>query len=64
MLLSALRWHARLHKEDQAWMVPELGSTNGTRLNGWLVIRGAQIRPGDQVSLGMVTYVTTDGPAA
>src|SRR5262249_41805021 len=54
--LSVSRWHARLHKQDQTWMLSDLGSTNGTRLNGWRVTKGVQVRPGDQVSFGTVTY--------
>ncbi len=45
-------------------MLSDLGSTNGTRLNGWRVTKGVEVRPGDQVSFGTVTYVITDGPAA
>ncbi len=62
--LSVSRRHARLHKEDETWMLSDLGSTNGTRLNGWRVTDGVQVRAGDQVSFGSVTYVISDGPSA
>ena len=62
--LSVSRWHARLCREQEAWMLSDLGSTNGTRLNGWRVTSGVQVRPGDQVSFGSVTYVITTGPLA
>jgi FHA domain/Domain of unknown function (DUF1707) len=62
--LSVSRRHARLHKEDESWMLSDLGSTNGTRLNGWRVTDGVQVRPGDQVTFGSVTYVISAGPVS
>ncbi|HEX9065664.1 MAG TPA: FHA domain-containing protein, partial [Streptosporangiaceae bacterium] len=61
--LSVSRWHARLHQEDQQWLLSDLGSTNGTRLNGWRVTTGVPVSPGDQVSFGSLTFVITDGAA-
>jgi hypothetical protein len=49
--LSVSRRHARLHYRDGGWMVCDLESTNGTRVNGCDVGRCA-LRPGDQLSLG------------
>ncbi|HXP20449.1 MAG TPA: DUF1707 and FHA domain-containing protein [Streptosporangiaceae bacterium] len=60
--LSVSRWHARLHREDDNWLLSDLGSTNGTRLNGWRVTTSVRIRPGDRVSFGTVTFVITDRP--
>jgi len=67
--LSVSRWHARLYRKGDEWLLSDLGSTNGTRLNGWRVTTGVPVRPGDQVSFGSVTFVITDrhsaaGPAA
>ncbi len=62
--LSVSRWHARLKKEEETWVLCDLGSTNGTRLNGWRVTENVPVRPGDQVSFGSITYVVTDHPAA
>jgi FHA domain/Domain of unknown function (DUF1707) len=59
---SVSRWHARLDREDGGWLLCDLGSTNGTRLNGWRVTSGVRIRPGDRVSFGAVTFVLTDRP--
>jgi pSer/pThr/pTyr-binding forkhead associated (FHA) protein len=38
-------------------MLDDLGSTNGTRLNGWRVRAWVPVRDGDMVSFGAATYV-------
>ena len=40
----------------------DLGSTNGTRLNGWRVTTDVAVKPGDQVTFGSVSFVITDRP--
>jgi pSer/pThr/pTyr-binding forkhead associated (FHA) protein len=45
------RWHAELIREGDGWVVRDMGSTNGTRVNGWRV-RRAVLEPGDVVALG------------
>ncbi len=62
--LSVSRWHARLHKEDDSWLLCDLGSTNGTRVNGWRVTSAVPVQPGDRVSFGSAAYVITDRPVA
>jgi hypothetical protein len=59
--LSVSRWHARLHHEDEEWLLSDLGSTNGTRLNGWRVTTSVPVRPGDQVTFGSITFVISEG---
>ena len=51
------RWHAGLKRGASGWMLDDLGSTNGTRLNGWLVRAWVPVRDGDLVSFGAATYV-------
>ncbi len=51
------RWHAGLKREASGWMLDDLGSTNGTRLNGWRVRAWVPVRDGDLVSFGAATYV-------
>jgi hypothetical protein len=51
------RWHAGLRREASGWMLDDLGSTNGTRLNGWRVRAWVPVRDGDLVSFGAVTYI-------
>jgi hypothetical protein len=55
--VSVSRWHAGLKRGEAGWMLDDLGSTNGTRLNGWRVTEPVVLRPGDHVSFGAVTFV-------
>lgn len=45
------RRHARLVFRDGKWIVQDLGSTNGTAVNGTTVVR-CELRPGDSLFLG------------
>jgi hypothetical protein len=45
------RRHAQLTFRDGGWVLQDLDSTNGTRLNGQSVGR-CRLRPGDQLGLG------------
>jgi FHA domain-containing protein len=45
------RRHAQLTFRDEGWIVQDLRSTNGTRLNGRSVGR-CRLRPGDRLGLG------------
>ena len=47
------RRHAMLRREGDHFIVVDLGSTNGTRVNGRIAGR-AEVRPGDSVELGEV----------
>ena len=49
---SVSRRHAVLYPVDGQWMLVDLGSTNGTRLNGWRLRKRAPVHPGDVVALG------------
>lgn len=62
--LSVSRWHARLHNEDGNWLLSDLGSTNGTRLNGWRVTSAVPVQAGDNVSFGSAAFVIIDRPVA
>ena len=55
--LSVSRWHAGLKRCSSGWLLDDLGSTNGTRLNGWRVTEPVPVRPGDRVSFGPLTFV-------
>lgn len=48
------RYHARVDAIEGAWVLSDLGSTNGTWLNGLRIIR-AGLEPGDRIELGGVT---------
>jgi pSer/pThr/pTyr-binding forkhead associated (FHA) protein len=60
--MTVSRWHASLQREDGEWLLADLGSTNGTRLNGWRVNNPMPVRAGDTVSFGTVTFVLTERP--
>jgi pSer/pThr/pTyr-binding forkhead associated (FHA) protein len=47
------RAHAELRRTDAGWEIRDLGSTNGTWVNGWRVQR-AVLPPGDDLLLGEV----------
>ena len=46
------REHARLFREDDAWLVQDLGSHFGTRLNGEKITAARQLAHGDSIGLG------------
>ena len=48
---SVSRRHARLSFRDGHWVLRDLASTNGTRVNGKRVVR-CRLEPGDRLSLG------------
>ena len=48
--------HARLDREGRAWIVTDLGSTNGTRVNDALVSGRASLGDGDVLALGTVRF--------
>jgi len=56
------RWHASLERGVGGWVLADLGSTNGTRLNGWRVSSPSPVSAGDLVSFGAVTFVLTERP--
>jgi FHA domain/Domain of unknown function (DUF1707) len=49
---SVSRRHAELRRGPGGWLLRDLGSTNGTRLNGWRVTGPVEVRAGDQLGLG------------
>jgi pSer/pThr/pTyr-binding forkhead associated (FHA) protein len=53
------RKHAILRHEEGKWWLRDLGSMNGTFLNGWRVVGDVEVRAGDRVSLGEVEYRLT-----
>ncbi|WP_055494668.1 DUF1707 and FHA domain-containing protein [Streptomyces sp. TP-A0356] len=50
------RVHAELRRQGGLWVLRDLGSTNGTTVNGRRVIGAAVVRDGDQVSFGTMTF--------
>jgi pSer/pThr/pTyr-binding forkhead associated (FHA) protein len=57
--------HALLIRREDGWVLSDLGSHNGTRLNGWLVREPVQVRAGDRVEFGSMAFIIQDDrPAA
>jgi hypothetical protein len=52
--------HAELRCSGDAWVLADLGSTNGTRVNGWQAGTGFTVRTGDRVSFGSVAFRIAD----
>jgi len=48
--------HAELARLDDGWLITDLGSRNGTRVNGWLVTE-QHLHAGDTLTLGAASYV-------
>jgi hypothetical protein len=46
------RQHAELRPRGGSWVLTDLGSTNGSRINGHPVERSEVVRPGDEIELG------------
>jgi hypothetical protein len=62
--LSVSRMHALLVRREDGWVLSDLGSHNGTRLNGWLVREPVQVRPGDRVEFGSMAFIIQGDPPA
>src|SRR5262249_6164855 len=56
--LSVSRMHALLVRREDGWVLSDLGSHNGTRLNGWLVREAVRVRAGDRVEFGSMAFIT------
>jgi FHA domain len=53
--------HCILTEDGGEVVVRDLGSTNGTWINGWRVERG-RLKPGDEMSIAHVRYVLEPPP--
>jgi hypothetical protein len=62
--LSVSRLHAELVRDGDGWLLNDLGSHNGTRLNGWLVRETVRVRPGDRLEFGAAAFILTGDPPA
>jgi predicted component of type VI protein secretion system len=50
------RRHAELRGDGGRWLLRDLGSRNGTRVNGLRVLEETEVRPGDRIALGEARY--------
>ncbi|MEV0603035.1 DUF1707 and FHA domain-containing protein [Streptomyces sp. NPDC050315] len=53
------RSHAQLRTSGDVWLLRDLGSMNGTFVNGRRVLGEVAVHPGDHVTFGSVAYVLT-----
>jgi DNA-binding response OmpR family regulator len=56
----ASREHAHIRRDGRRVFLDDLGSTNGTFLNGERVLGSVQLRDGDEISVGEVTFTFHD----
>ena len=52
--------HAEFRRAAGEWVLVDLGSTNGTRVNGWQAGAGFPVRPGDLVTFGGARFRLAD----
>jgi hypothetical protein len=50
------RHHAELQRDGERWLLRDLASRNGTRVNGMRVLEATEVYPGDRVGLGDARY--------
>jgi hypothetical protein len=53
---SVSRAHAELRRDGAAWVLLDLGSTNGTHVNGSRIVGAVTVRPGDRVAFGHTVF--------
>jgi len=58
--MTVSRLHAQLERTPEGWLLSDLESTNGTRVNGWRVRGKIPLRVGDLVSFGSLEVVFGD----
>src|ERR1700729_244924 len=60
---AASREHCALERDGKGLWLVDLGSRNGTSLNGRRVKGKALLRPGDRIEIGLARLVFEDGKA-
>jgi hypothetical protein len=58
--ISVSRRHAQMAFLDGGWILTDLGSRNGTWLNGWRLPGPAPVSPGDLLDVGNCRFVVVD----
>ena len=54
--MTVSRVHATLERTADGWLLTDLSSTNGTRVNGWRARGRVPVTAGDVVSFGNAQY--------
>jgi len=60
--LSVSRFHAVLHREGNGFVLEDLGSENGTHINGVRITGSSAVHPGDEVRIGKHRLVLGGAP--
>jgi hypothetical protein len=55
--MTVSRRHATLERTSDGWLLSDLESTNGTRVNGWRVRGKVVVRPGDLICFGNLVAI-------
>lgn len=55
--LSVSRVHAELRRAGDNWLLADLGSMNGTCVNGYRISAPTRVRAGDEVAFGKSRYI-------
>ncbi len=55
--LSVSRMHAELVHTGTSWLLSDLGSMNGTLVNGYRIVAPTRVRPGDEVAFGKTRFI-------
>jgi FHA domain/Domain of unknown function (DUF1707) len=61
---SVSRRHAELRRGGDRWVLRDLGSRNGTRVNGVRLLDEVEVGPGDRVSFGDARFRLGEAPRA
>jgi hypothetical protein len=58
--LSVSRIHAELRRSGGSWLLSDLGSMNGTLVNGYRITAPTRVRPGDEVTFGRTRFILAE----
>jgi len=54
------RRHCRIYRQNDRWIVEDLGSTNGVRVNGQRITGSVTLKHGDRLGVGSNTFLFAD----
>ncbi len=60
---AASRQHCQVRRDPSGWVVQDLGSTNGTFVNGQRISGAQLVRPGDTIGVGKTVLRLEESPA-